>query len=549
MKKNSIARGSQIRSNKKYNTSVNPTSGLLSSAKQRKSINEEIASPKKRKTMQNFMVKNSLKKNSVINAEKRNSVAPKSAKTEKKKSVVGSKKNILVPQTEKKKSIAGTKKNSLLINSEKKNSIFNKDNNLPKKSLKASSSLFNDNTVSNKSTKRSKKSIKSTKSAKKSIELSRKSNSNQNADDKDNMMSSETSNKNANNEINTIQSENNSNESNSEENSKIKSKSNQDKEKSVQSKSQSKKSSIKPERVSININNHNGLNNNKIPNEYFDNKPENVNLIKEINDKPNYRYEFKYDVNYNPNSQEKDGRLRNYKVESSDYITDKNKNMMRNLLHLLERKPDDKKGTKNMFRTSLNNLVNQENNKLLESLTRTKNEIFRIVQDEKSNYINSAKANSKLYDIYKTLFEQKYNLKQSYENSWNNRQSPYLIREKYFFDYVDNRHPNMDLFLGNNSSNQNQNNRLSNSYDKSYRVMGKNNLKVEQRNSGCSNCGYDSMINSINIRLNKDYREIYRKRKLENLMENINNNIYAMNPMEYFNRKTFSESKRNSLYF
>ncbi len=107
----------------------------------------------------------------------------------------------------------------------------------------------------------------------------------------------------------------------------------------------------------------------------------------------------------------------------------------------------------------------------------------------------------------------------------------------------------MDLFLGNNSSNQNQNNRLSNSYDKSYRVMGKNNLKVEQRNSGCSNCGYDSIINSINIRLNKDYREIYRKRKLENLMENINNNIYAMNPMEYFNRKTFSESKRNSLYF
>ena len=73
MKKNSIARGSQIRSNKKYNTSV----GLLSSAKQRKSINEEIASPKPRKTMQNFMVKNSLKKNSVINAEKRNSVAPK----------------------------------------------------------------------------------------------------------------------------------------------------------------------------------------------------------------------------------------------------------------------------------------------------------------------------------------------------------------------------------------------------------------------------------------------------------------------------------------
>ena len=48
------------------------------------------------------------------------------------------------------------------------------------------------------------------------------------------------------------------------------------------------------------------------------------------------------------------------------------------------------------------------------------------------------------------------------------------------------------------------------------------------------------MINSLNNRLNKDFREIYRQRKIENLKENINNNIYAMNPMEYFSRKTFS---------
>ena len=501
--------GSKIRSNKKFSTSVKPTSALLSSAKKRKSVksniteSEEKVSPKGRKSAINFKVKNSLKKKSILlNPTKKKSLVPK---TEKKKSVVGT----------------STKKNSLAIKSEKKNSIFKKDENSPKKSIRASSSLFKDINASNKIARRTKASIKNPKSAKKSIkksiELSKKIKIKKK--NKDNLASSETSNKNDNNTINSV---NDSNVSNSED-SKIKSKSNQDKEKDIKeegSKSPSKKGSIKPDRIPININNHNnqnGYNNNKIPNEYYDNKPANVNLVKEINDKPNYRYEFKYDVNNNINSQELDSRLKNYKIESSDYITEKNKNMMRTLINLLERKPEGKKEPKNIFRSSLNNfnLLSQENNKLLESLTRTKNDIFRIVQEEKSNYINQSKANSRLYDIYKALFEQNNNVKNKYEKSWNTSQNPFIIRQNYFFNYIDNRHPNMDQFLRHNSSSSNiNNNRMSYSYDK-------------------------NLINSLDNKLNKDFRQIYRKRRLENLMDNINYNIYAMNPREYFGRKTY----------
>ena len=516
--------GTKIRSNKKFSTSVKPTSAQLSSTKLRKSDKniivegEDSTSPKPRKSAKNFTVKNTLKKKSIL--------------------LNSSKKLSSIPKAEKKKSLVGTKKKSLTIKPEKKSSIFKKDENTSKKSIRPSTSLFKDNNASNRNPKKAKTSIKNPKSAKKSIELGKKLKNKKKS--KENIVSSETSNK---NEINTINSVNDSNISNSED-SKIKSKSNQDNEKEIkEEKSPSKKDSIKPDRIPININNHNnqnGLNNNKIPNEYYDNKPANVNLIKEINDKPNYRYEFKYDVNNNMNSQELDDRLKNYKIESSDYITEKNKNMMRNLIHLLERKPDSKKQIKNIFRSSLNNLLNQENNKLLESLTRTKNDIFRIVQDEKLSYINQAKANSRLYDIYKALFEQNNNLKNKYERSWNTSQNPFIIKQNYFFNYVDNRHPNMDLFSSYNSSSNNiNNNRMSYSYDKNYHVMGKNNLKVENRDNRYLSYDYDSMINSLNNKLNKDFRQIYRKRRMENLMENINYNIHAMNPREYFGRKTF----------
>ena len=57
--------------------------------------------------------------------------------------------------------------------------------------------------------------------------------------------------------------------------------------------------------------------------------------------------------------------------------------MMRNLLYLLDKKEEDKKGMKNIFRTSLNRLNMVENNRLLDALAKTKQEIFKIKNDEK----------------------------------------------------------------------------------------------------------------------------------------------------------------------
>ena len=488
MKRNSFVKGTQIRSNKKFKTTAKPTVPLLSSNKSRKSIKtttkrsnkeEEITSPKPRKSAIVSSVKKSMKKN---------------------------------------------------------NSLFNKDkdnNDLTKSGKRPSTSLLKEPNSTNR-TKSKKISMKSNKSTKRSAELdekkskkSTKSKQKQKQNDKEvDLINSEASNKNDNIEINTLNSENNTHLINSEDNSKaneIKSKINQENEKhngniskdnlrESQNKNQSKKNSLKENNISIN---------NKMKNEYLLNQPLNVNLVKEINEKPNYRYESKYDVNKN-DVEEQEGRLRNHKIESSDYITEKNKNMMRNLLYLLDRKPDDKKSSKNFFRSSLNALNIQERNKLLDVLAQTKNDIFRIKYDIKMNNINQNLANKKLSEIYHVLFEKNHR-NNNFDKSWDNYQPPYCYREKYFFNYVDGLHPNLDKFLANNLSNP-KNNKLSQSYD-------------------------NNLMNSIDYKLNKDYREIYRRKRMEKMYEHINDNIYAMSPQKYFGRNSFSESKRNSLFF
>ena len=220
--------------------------------------------------------------------------------------------------------------------------------------------------------------------------------------------------------------------------------------------------------------------------------------------------------------------------------------MIKNLLFLLDKKPDDKKGTKNFFRQSLNAINNNEKNKILEMLDKTKKDIFRIKQDEKYSNINEAYANKKMSEIYHTIFEQNY-ARNRFQNFGNNTQSPFY-KEKYFFNYVDGVHPNMNIILRNNSANNENIQRLINS-EKKYNIMGKNNLKIENRDNRYLKYNYDLVTNRIDDKLNKDYREIYRKRRMQNMFDNINADIYAMNPnQDNFLRKTYSESKRSSLY-
>jgi hypothetical protein len=415
---------------------------------------------------------------------------------------------------------------------DKRKSLINKENNLLKSGKKSSTSLVKEENATN-TNKR--KSIKGRKSMKKSGQIDKnlnlKDSQNKNQSKDKDIMNSDVFN-----------SENNTNALNSEDNSKLNeknSKSNQENEKpnsissknenkELQSKSQSKKNSLKEN------NKTNELEGSKNRNNYLDyNQHFNINLVKDINEKPNYRYDARLENNIEPS----ESRLRNYKVESSDYITEKNKFLIKNLLFLLDKKPDDKKGTKNYFRQSLNAINNNEKNKILEMLDKTKKDIFRIKQDEKLNNINETYANKKMSEIYHTLFEQNY-AQNRFENFGNNVQSPYY-KEKYFFNYVDGVHPNMNMILRNNSANNQNIQRLINS-EKKYNIMGKNNLKIENRDNRYLKYNYDLVTNRIDDKLNKDYREIYRKRRMQNMFDNINADIYAMNPnQDNFLRKTY----------
>ena len=433
---------------------------------------------------------------------------------------------------------------------DKKKSLISKENNLLKSGKRPSSSLIKEESSSNNNKR---KSTKGRKSIKKSVQIDKKLNLKESENKDVNIMNSDVfNNKNVFLGINTVNSENNTNELNSEENSKLnenKSKSNKENEKpnsissktenkEIQSKSQSKKNSLKEN------NKTNELPGSKIKNNYLDfNQRVNVNLIKEINEKPNYRYDVRLENNI---EEPQESRLRNYKVESSDYITEKNKFLIKNLLFLLDKKPDDKKGTKNFFRQSLNAINNNEKNKILEMLDKTKKDIFRIKQDEKYCNINEAYANKKMSEIYHTLFEQNY-ARNRFQNFGNNAQSPFY-KEKYFFNYVDGVHPNMNIILRNNSAKNENIQKLINS-EKKYNIMGKNNLKIENRDNRYLKYNYDLVTYRINDKLNNDYREIYRKRRMQSMFDNINADIYAMNPnQDNFLRKTYSESKRSSLY-
>ena len=436
--KNNSSKSSSKRVSKKFNTTVKKPSSLLSN--------------KLRKSMPENTIKSGISKPTV---SRKSAIIPKSKALDKKKSIVSQK------------------------------------NNTAKSSKRASSSSqFKTDNIQNKSKKMS---IKGRKSTKKSIK-------------KDENINILKENQNKDKDINTLsENENNTKDLNSEESSKTnevksnKSKSNQENEKrisisskndkkEIQSKSQSKKGSLKENKI---INN-NELLKTKIMNEFLDpNKHIEINLVKETNDKPNYRYN--YDINLANNMENQESRLRNYKVESSDYITEKNKYLIKNLLFILDKKPDDKKSTKNFFRQSLNALNNREENKILENLYRNKNDIFRIKQDERLNHINQISANKKLSDIYQNLFDHDYarNRFRSVENK-----------------YVEKREN--DRYLG---------------------------------------CNYNFMLNSIDNKLNNDYRDIYRRKKMQKIFDSINEDIYSLNPYhDNILRKTFSERNKNSLF-
>ena len=80
--------------------------------------------------------------------------------------------------------------------------------------------------------------------------------------------------------------------------------------------------------------------------------------------------------------------------------------------------------------------------------------------------------------------------------------------------------------------------------------MRKNDLIVEKRaNNRYLGYNYNFMLNSIDNKLIYDYRDIYRRKRMQKVFDSINEDIYYLNPYhDNILRKTFSERNKNSLF-
>ena len=297
-----------------------------------------------------------------------------------------------------------------------------------------------------------------------------------------------------------------------------------------------------------------------------------------------------------------DLRLKNKKVEDSEHISEKNKNMMRSILYLLNKKSEEGKNQKNIFRSSINSLDKKEKNKLLDEVYNNRKRIYKMKLEKEAKKINSIqeintlnKVNSFSDENNKTNplpitpssnflnnFEDKYQvMKNKYlvmaTPSNPKRQYPIFFRDKYFIDYVDGRCPNREILertmkyekniydLKNSGFNINTN-KFNQSYSNKFQFKEKNNLSVEKRDNRYLYYDYGFMINTINDKLNgsitdkyfresfhslrksnsdygfkRDIRDTNRNQRVSQLYSDLNSNIDSIAPPEYQLRKTYSE--------
>ena len=298
-----------------------------------------------------------------------------------------------------------------------------------------------------------------------------------------------------------------------------------------------------------------------------------------------------------------DNKIKNKKVEYSEYISDKNKSTMRNLLYLLEKKPEEKKNQKSLFRASINTLEKREKNKLLDIVYQNRKNIYKTVLEnefKKINSINMVKTPNLVNNINslnkndktaKTPNMETPFLPGNYEDKYQNMKNKYLImtstpvprrqypsfyHDKYFMDYVDGRCPNLCVIERNMKYEKkiheanlidtiSERHKLNRSFNDKFHFMGKNDLSVEKRDNRYMYYNYKFMVNAIDDKLNgnindSDFRhsfqplnktysdfhinrgssESYRNPRISKLYNEINNNIYSVGP-ESRMRKTVSE--------
>ena len=582
--KNNLAKSSQIRPNQKFNTSIKNFSAAKKNAPIRVS-NKIKTSVNKQASNQpsNPPSTSSKARKSFSNTTRKKSVIAESIQEAKKKSIVNKpEKNSDRQNTDKKFKTTVNKKNGIISSKKNSMNVSLKKDDLGKvkhKSVKLKNvNLFNNGKNKTKSKIAKKKSSK----IYDVVDEEEKISSKENQERKD-LRNSELFNKNESLGINMMNHINDEDEIRNIENNIILENEN---EKNLTDDKQY--NNIMNNDIN-DINKKVSLNQNNLINSPLQNE-----LIKEKISSEFINNNF---ININP-----DLRLKNKKVEDSEHISEKNKNMMRSILYLLNKRSEEGKNQKNIFRSSINSLDKKEKNKLLDEVYNNRKKIYKMKLEKEAKKINSNqeintlnKVNSFSDENNKTNplpitpssnflnnFEDKYQImKNKYlvmaTPSNPKRQYPIFFRDKYFIDYVDGRCPNREILertmkyekniydLKNSGFNINTN-KFNQSYSNKFQFKEKNNLSVEKRDNRYLYYDYGFMINTINDKLNgsitdkyfresfhslrksnsdygfkRDIRDTNRNQRVSQLYSDINSNIDSIAPPEYQLRKTYSE--------
>lgn len=513
MKKNALAKSAQIHPTKKFNTSIKNFSAAkkaqLSSNKLKTSVNNNntkrsnnppSTSDKARKSVQITTNKKKTEKNNNIETNKKKSIFKK-------------------PEA---KSVKKTTDKKLKTSVNIKNSV-------PSPKVSMSVNLKRDNTGKGKSktTKvqnvnlfNSSKGKSKKKTTKKSVEINDIVDEEENINSKKNqnfrdLKNSQAFNKNESIGINIMNNINDENENFNEDNNIILENENE--------------KNLTAEKLNSKENENNQLN-----------SPIQNDFIKE-------RIEEGF-INGNAFNPNQEFRLKNKKVETSNYISEKNKNTMRNLLYLLEKKPEESKNQKSLFRSSLNNLDKKEKSKLIDMVYQNRKKLYKMhLIDEvkrisnlnspssiKPNSLNAINELNEIerdkidqtpiskspFPLYPNNFEDKY---QTMKNKYlvmvspPNPRKPYptFYKDKYFIDYVDGKCPNLSILERTMKYQKNMHdiNKMNNgtvterhsfnrSYNGGFHVKEKNDLSVEKRDKRYMYYNYGFMINTIDDKLN-----------------------------------------------
>ena len=215
-----------------------------------------------------------------------------------------------------------------------------------------------------------------------------------------------------------------------------------------------------------------------------------------------------------------ESKIRNKIIEKSNNISDKNKNMIKELLSLLDEKYDRAKDSENdnNFLKTLKELNKTEKNKNLALIYKRGKKIFQF-NNLKNGNINAI--NKPNQSIPGTNEEKYQNIKNRYMPmmSLNKKVKPYY-EDQYFNEHKEGKYPiSLKLSGANTINNKNsiENDKINknNILFKSYEIKGKNKSSLlNERSNEYSGYNYKMILNCIEDRLQSlKSNEIIKKNK------------------------------------